>query len=115
MSSEAGAAAQGSRVPAQAAASADTGDTDSLSELLFDKLRHQVEACGDDRQAQGDLLKAIRCYNEHLQRAKETAAKEAAAKALAEPMDLDKQGALDEESRKAKFEAKHLARVSPYA
>ena len=74
-----------------------------------------MEACGDDKQAQGDLLKAVRCYNEHLQLAKETAAKEAAAKAADDPMDLDEQGDQDEESRKAKFEAKHLARVSPYA
>ena len=82
-----------------------------------EKLQHQVENCGDDRKAQVDLLKAVKCYNEQLQLARDAAAKakeEARAAAEARNTDPMEEDGLDEEQKKIRALAKASARVSPY-
>ncbi len=117
VSSEAGAMAQGSRGAAPAASPLDSADADCFSELLLEKLRHQLENCGDDRKAQVDLLRAVKCYNEQLQLVRDAAAKakeEARAAAEARNTDPMEEDGLDEEQRNIRALAKASARVSPY-
>ncbi len=97
-------------------------DADCLSGLLLKKLQHQVEDCGDDGKAQVDLLKAVKCYNEQMQLARDTAAKvreeaRAAEARNTDPMDEDKnEDGLDEERKNimALAKAAGSAKVSPY-
>ncbi len=103
-------------------------DSECLLGLLLKKFQHQVEDCGDEEKLRVDLLKAVKCYHEQMQQAKEAPAARTMEAAMAEAASAKKldederkerlgqegEEGLDEEQRNVRAKTLASARVAPY-